>query len=95
MFNVKIVLASKIVKHIFVESNEKHYNLPHKGGFRRTLSRTIYYSSESISFLGHSVYRGINPRSKTPPPLSRQPPPAPAPPIPPTFKSANCPSPSF
>ena len=80
MFNVKIVLASKIVKYIFVESNEKHYNLSYKGGFRRTLLRTIYHSSESISFLGLCVYRGVNPRSKIPLPLSRHlPPPPPIP----------------
>ena len=57
MFKVINALAPGIVKHIFVESNEKHYNLRNQRDFRRTLiSLSIIYDylswSETISYLG-------------------------------------------
>ena len=45
-----------IISNIFTIKPENHYNFRNYNGFRLPFARTVYHSTESISYLGPKVW---------------------------------------
>ena len=56
LYKIKNGLTPEIFTEIFAREIESHYNLRPCNDFRIPSIRTVYYGSESISFLGPKIW---------------------------------------
>ena len=56
LFKIKNDLSPEIMTELFEQRNENHYNLRNNVHFITPQIRTVYYGSESISFLGPKIW---------------------------------------
>ena len=56
MHNVKSGYTPKIVSDLFNQRELSRYNLRRYSEFRAPFTRTVYYGSESISYLGPKIW---------------------------------------
>ena len=64
MFKIKNDLSPEIMTERFEQRNEHHYNLRNNIHFITPQIRTVYHSSESISFLGPKIWNILPDRLK-------------------------------
>ena len=55
MYKVKNEIAPMIT--VFTRMPENHYNFRHLSDFIVSFARTVYYGTESISYLGPKIFR--------------------------------------
>ena len=56
MYKVKNELAPMITANAFTTIPENHYDFRNHNGFRLPFARTVYHSTESISYLGPKIW---------------------------------------
>ena len=64
MHKIKNDLSPLIVTKLFEQRNEQHYDLRKNSHFTNPPIRTVYYESESTSFLGPKIWNILPDRLK-------------------------------
>ena len=65
MFKVKNELSPEIIRDIFTQRINNHYNLRHINHFETLFVRTVYNGTESVSYLGPKIWDIVPEEYKT------------------------------